>query len=457
MSDTAASDTAARTPRVRRRSEGLELLGEFAGSGYRDPRYLVMRRDGQAAHLTKLLYFTLEALDGTRSDDEASAYVSSRIERELSTDGLAYLAETKLEPLGLLEVHDAAGRNVPGQARHSASDQHRAGSPKLPVARPLLALRLHATLVPARWVRRIAPVLSPLFYRPVIIAMLAALVATDIWFVRNADLGGALITVITQPTQVLLMVVIMIGGAVIHEFGHAAGCAHGGGRPGRIGVGLYLVFPAFYTDVTDSYRLSRAGRLRTDLGGVYFSGLVALGAALLLWLTGAPIWVLVIPLAQFELLEQLLPLVRLDGYFILTDLTGVPDLFGRIKPLLLSALPGRPAHPDIAGLQRRARIVVTSWVAIVVPALIVAFGVFLWQAPTIFRATLESVTLNWDGALLGWEAGSPVAVILSTLAGLVSTLPILGLIVLTFSVLRRAGRIVLQPIHRRSKKSLPST
>ena len=34
-----------------------------------------------------------------------------------------------------------------------------------------------------------------------------------------------------------------------------------------MGAGLYLVWPAFYTDVTDSYRLGRAGRLRTDLGG----------------------------------------------------------------------------------------------------------------------------------------------------------------------------------------------
>jgi putative peptide zinc metalloprotease protein len=38
-----------------------------------------------------------------------------------------------------------------------------------------------------------------------------------------------------------------------------------------IGVGIYLVWPSFFTNVTDSYRLSRAGRLRTDLGGVYFN------------------------------------------------------------------------------------------------------------------------------------------------------------------------------------------
>ena len=44
--------------------------------------------------------------------------------------------------------------------------------------------------------------------------------------------------------------------------------------PGVMGAGLYLVWPAFYTDVTDSYRLGRAGRLRTDLGGLYFNAIV---------------------------------------------------------------------------------------------------------------------------------------------------------------------------------------
>ena len=43
-----------------------------------------------------------------------------------------------------------------------------------------------------------------------------------------------------------------------------------------MGFGFYLFWPAFYTDVTDSYRLGRGGRVRTDLGGLYFNALVVL-------------------------------------------------------------------------------------------------------------------------------------------------------------------------------------
>ena len=38
-----------------------------------------------------------------------------------------------------------------------------------------------------------------------------------------------------------------------------------------MGAGIYMVWPAFYTDVTDAYRLPRRARLRTDLGGIYFN------------------------------------------------------------------------------------------------------------------------------------------------------------------------------------------
>ena len=40
-------------------------------------------------------------------------------------------------------------------------------------------------------------------------------------------------------------------------------------------MGIYIVWPAFYTDVTDAYRLPRRARLRIDLGGIYFNAVVA--------------------------------------------------------------------------------------------------------------------------------------------------------------------------------------
>ena len=52
-----------------------------------------------------------------------------------------------------------------------------------------------------------------------------------------------------------------------------------------------------------------------------------------------------------QMLRQLLPFVRFDGYHVLADLTGVPDLFARIGPILRGLVPWRPAHPDAQALK----------------------------------------------------------------------------------------------------------
>ena len=81
----------------------------------------------------------------------------------------------------------------------------------------------------------------------------------------------------------LLVFALAVFSAGFHEFGHAAATRYGGGTPGGMGMGIYMVWPAFYTDVTDAYRLPRRDRLRVDLGGLYFNAVVAV-ATLAVWL-----------------------------------------------------------------------------------------------------------------------------------------------------------------------------
>ena len=112
-----------------------------------------------------------------------------------------------------------------------------------------------------------------------------------------------------------------------------------------MGIGLYLFWPAFYTDVTDSYRLGRAGRMRTDLGGLYFNAIVALGIVGVWWATGYDALLLVVATQILQMVRQLTPLIRFDGYHVLADITGVPDLYQRIKPTLLGTAAVAVARP----------------------------------------------------------------------------------------------------------------
>ena len=69
-------------------------------------------------------------------------------------------------------------------------------------------------------------------------------------------------------------------------------------------------------------------------------------------MTGYDALLLVVATQILQMLRQLTPLVRFDGYHILADLTGVPDLFHRIKPTLLGVLPWRWGDPE-AGCSSR--------------------------------------------------------------------------------------------------------
>src|SRR6202034_621623 len=256
----------------------------------------------------------------------------------------------------------------------------------LPKANPLFSLRARGTLLPEPVVNLVGAFFRPLFRWPVIVAVVGSLLAVDYWLFAVHGLGGGIEQVLRDPVELLVVLGLSLVSAVFHECGHAAGCRYGGARPGRIGVGIYLVWPSFFTNVTDSYRLSRAGRLRTDLGGLYFNLVFMLALAGLCAATSDQLLLVVIAVTHLEMTEQLLPFVRFDGYFILSDLVGVPDLFARVVPIVKSMLPGGRRDPRVTGLRRGARILVTRWGACGIPLLTRMLGYLLLYLPQVNRA-----------------------------------------------------------------------
>jgi putative peptide zinc metalloprotease protein len=355
----------AKPPFPPRLADGVELLGEFKDSGYTNPPSLVRRGDGQVIQLSRLLYLVARQMDGRRGPVGIADLVSGDLGRSLSPGQVCYLIVAKLAPLGIV-----AGQRTNGPP---------------PAASPLLSLRARGTLLPARAASAVGSFLRPLFHWPVIAAVIAAVTGTDTWVFAVHGLGGAFGQILSNPADLLLLALLTVASAAFHECGHAAACRYGGARPGRIGFGIYLVWPSFFTDVTDSYRLSRAGRLRTDLGGIYFNLIFILLLAGLYAATSAQLLLLVIAITHLEMLEQLMPLVRFDGYFILSDLVGVPDLFARIVPVLRGRSSGHQQDRH-TGLRRQAQLVATCWVLCVVPLLLVTLGYLLLHLPAANRA-----------------------------------------------------------------------
>ena len=405
------------TAQAPRLAEGVELLGEYQDSGYSQPPSLVRRPDGQIIQMSPLLYRVMCRIDGSRDPVAIAKLVSEDLGRTLSAEQVRHLVTAKLLPLGV--VADEAAPPTP------------------PTANPLLALRARGTLLPERAANAAGALLRPLFHGPVVVAVVGCVLAVDYWLFAVHGLGGGIRQVLRDPVDLLVVLGLTVVSAAFHECGHATGCRYGGARPGVVGVGIYLIWPSFFTNVTDSYRLSRAGRLRTDLGGLYFNLIFMLVLAGLYAATSAEVLLLVIAVTHLEMLEQLLPFVRFDGYFILSDLAGVPDLFARVVPLLRSVVSRGPRDPRVTGLRRHARIVVTGWVLCVLPLLATGLGYLLLHLPGINRDLWRAG--NWQAHLMSTAviAHSYAMAVIDALGFALLALSFAGSLYITIGLARR--------------------
>ncbi len=432
---------------------GTELLGEYQDSAYQEPKFLIQRVDGQTMQLPRLLYGVACALDG-RDAKRIAETVNAEMGEELTEDQVRFLVEERLYPAGIVTVGGgtappdpdgttsgsrAADGTTPDGAV-AAQERVDPSSVPMPVRNDLLlALRYRAGVIPAGVADRIGRVLEPLFARPVWVTLVAAFVTVDIAIVAGGDLVAESVagvqTVVERPSLLLAILGLTVVTGAIHEFGHVTACRYGGARPGDVGVGIYIVWPALYSDVTDSYRLSRVGRLRTDLGGVYFDA-ISLAVLGLVYLRTGETWLLLALIGMHvETAWQFLPSIRLDGYYILADLVGVPDLFGYVKPALLSALPGRPVHPRVAELKPRARRTVVLWVLAVVPTLAAWLVFFIIAAPRLIPAAWRSLQDYLQGLDAAVRTGDVVTTSLGVFQMLLLALPWIGTVLILWMLL----------------------
>lgn len=417
-------------------ASGLQLIGQTPGSGYREAPSLVRRADGQMLQLTNLLYLTLEAVDGQRGYDEIAAHVSAGSGRSITAADARMLVDAKLRPLGVVCRADGS-------------------EPEVRRSNPLLGLRFRWVVSDPSVTRRITAPFGWLFNPLVVLAVLVAFVLVCKWLLLDRGLALAAHQAFERPGLLLTVFAITVASAGFHEFGHAAAARYGGATPGAMGAGLYLVWPAFYTDVTDSYRLGRGGRIRTDLGGLYFNALLSVAMFGLWALTGWDALLLVIGTQLVQMIRQLPPLVRFDGYHLLADITGVPDLFQRIKPTLLGLLPNRWGNEESKVLKPWARAVVTLWVLLVVPLLALVVLITLLSLPRILATAAVSFDRQFSAMLDRFGAFDIAGGLIKALAVVAVGLPILGIGYLLVRVIRQlTGKVWKATAGRPGRRAL---
>lgn len=127
---------------------------------------------------------------------------------------------------------------------------------------PLLALKFRVGVVPERVVWRIAGVFGPMFWPAVILAALAIFVGLDVLAIAQGGLGEIVpsaLTLVYQPAWTLVVLGLILASAAFHQCGHVSACRYGGATPGKMGFGLYLVWPALYSQYHRSVAAALSG------------------------------------------------------------------------------------------------------------------------------------------------------------------------------------------------------
>ena len=186
----------------------------------------------------------------------------------------------------------------------------------------------------------------------------------------------------------LALILLQVLSISVHEAGHALAIRHYGRRVRRLGLAMYYLFPCVYVDSSDMAMSTRKARIVVSLAGPIGGLLVGAVCAFVAATDGGVVGGIAFKAASlfiFQFALNLVPILELDGYYILTDLLDTPMLRQRSMAFARGSV--------IRKLRKRQRwtpteigLAIYGVLAIVTSLLMIAFALSLWQSRMTFAA-----------------------------------------------------------------------
>ncbi len=271
-------------------------------------------------------YTFISLLDGTTTIREAIAYTAARLGKDALSEHDAaaickWLIDTQLAYTGasleherLLETAQQAGRARMMQALNPLLI-------KLPLARP------------DRLLSQLSRLLGWWFGRAGLAAWWGLMAVTLYQLITHWPRVVADDSIIFVHGNWLRLLLTWCVLKIIHEVSHGIACKRFGGHVRESGL-LWIVFaPVPYVDVTSAWRFPcKWQRIFVSAAGMY-TELAAAAVATLVWLHTEPgvchqqAYNILLTASLVTLVFNANPLMRFDGYYILSDLLEIPNLY----------------------------------------------------------------------------------------------------------------------------------
>lgn len=281
----------------------------------------------------------LSLLDGRTGPGAIAAEAARRNETEVTEEQVTVFTG-KLQSLLLLDNHYCWNRlNSLQKGRRT-------------VIRSILSIKVHGfnpdrllTNLERKFRFLFSSVFGAAAWSAVAIAAVISILNWESLFISM----GTLFTFYSIPLVVLVIFTVM----TIHEFAHGITLKHFGGKVEEMGFLILYFIPAFYCNVSDAWMLRKRERMWVTLAGSYVQ-LILWAFATIAWRLLAPetvasrICLITIAFTAIQTFFNLNPLIRLDGYYLLSDFLEVPNLrqkaIAYVKSRLMIPLTGiRPS------------------------------------------------------------------------------------------------------------------
>ncbi|HXF48189.1 MAG TPA: efflux RND transporter periplasmic adaptor subunit [Verrucomicrobiae bacterium] len=340
------------SPNPRLRTDLVESRQEEGGQTYyivKDPRTQSFFRMREVEHRI------VQLLDGRTSLPEIVPKIEEEFGFNLSLEQLERFVD-KLDDLLFLESEKSEKKLAARGGKWEKQDKT--------FLERMLFVKLKAfdpdELV-AKLEKKFQFVFSPYFLA---LGLLLCFLAAKVTVARWEEFSGLTLGQLFRAESVLVVLFTIFATISLHEFAHAITLKHFGGEVRQMGFLLLYFQPCFYCDVSDAYLFAeKRKKILVTFAGVIFQ-IFLWSLATLAWHLlpeGSALGHLFFIASAFTMLTTLFnlnPLIKLDGYYILTDWVGIPNLrakaFGFLKAKLLQvAFGARPALPPYTPREKR--------------------------------------------------------------------------------------------------------
>jgi putative peptide zinc metalloprotease protein len=338
---------------------------------------------GRFFRMAEVEYFIARHLDGETPLEAIRQRTEKKFGASLDNEMLGGFVAA-LRRSGLLESPEAAPAGGHGHAPRIRGN--------------VLYLRLKA-IDPDRWFDRWVHKVDFFFSRWFLLQSASLIVLATIVTITSSEEIGQELRHLFRFQAILLAWVVVLTVTCMHELAHGLTCKHFGGRVHEMGFMLLYFQPAMYCNVSDAWLFpEKSKRLWVTFAGAYFEIFVWSCATLLWRLVDPDTWLsyaalVVMATSAIKSFFNLNPLIKLDGYYLLSDLLGIPNLRARAMTYLYGAVPrlwggGSPPDASVGPRERRIYLVygvlAASYSYFVLSYLVMRFGGFLtgrYQGP----------------------------------------------------------------------------